>query len=88
MTDFIENLKIECRALKKANIIELKDVKAIYCLWNDKTVSRRKLQDALKRSTSTMQKLDRFINEYLEKNKIKDVNDEVLQNICNAYKVR
>ena len=87
MDNFIEELKERCKSNAIRRDITLKDVKAVYILWNDENVSRRKLLEELHRDGNTLRKLDKFIKNYIEERgyDFAEINDGILQKITDEY---
>ena len=83
MSDFnLEEIKNKCKAKHKFKEFTLKDIKVIYFLYNDPDISRKKIEIELKRSTTTVQKINNFIVEYFKNFSDEKPNDELFQRIA------
>jgi TPP-dependent 2-oxoacid decarboxylase len=85
MEKIIEELRNKCKRKSFHHELTIKDFKVIYYLWNDNTISREKILEELHRHERTIRKIDRFIKEYFENNKIDKIDDELFQRILTQY---
>ena len=83
----LDDIKNKCLSSSKHRDLTVKDFKVVYYLWNDKDVSKTKIRQELKRDKYTLDKIDKFIQNYLMKNVInlEEINDKLFGKILNAY---
>jgi hypothetical protein len=77
-----DKLKNRGNPLKK---VDLNYIKIIYLFWEDDTFSKEKIIKELKSHDRRIKKVNEFIKNYIIKNKVKKVDDNILNKIVEAY---
>jgi hypothetical protein len=85
MNDYITEIGARCKSFSKKHKLTVKDVKAVYYLYDDENVCRKKLEIELRRSTMTLARLDAFIKAWIKKNNPDLTNEKFFEDILEDY---
>jgi hypothetical protein len=85
MDKYIEEMKSKCKSTSRKHPVTIKDIKTMYYLWDDPSVSHVKLGAELHRSDRFLFKLNDFIKNYIKENNPNTDNEDFLNDILDKF---